>query len=155
MTEVARESSAELRSWPGHMEADYIYTAGVAGDHFFRELRTTGRLLASQCPKCGRRYLPPRLFCELCFVEAGEWVEVPREGRIEAVSVVHVDRHGEPLLEPEVWALIRFEGITGGLIHRVAVEPARAKPGLRVRPSLKPARNRTGAIDDVENFVPV
>jgi len=148
-------TEASLRSWPGHMEADYIYTAGVAGDKFFCELRTTGRLIASQCPKCGRRYLPPRLFCELCFVEAAEWVEVPPEGHIDAVSVVRVDRHGDPLPEPQVWALIRFEGITGGLIHRVTVPPERVKAGLRVRPNLKPPRQRTGTINDIESFVPV
>ncbi len=155
MTGAAREAPTEPRSWPGHMEADYAYTAGVAGDRFFQELRTRGRLLATQCPKCGRRYLPPRLFCELCFVEATEWVEVPREGRVEAVCVVRVDRHSEPLPEPEVWGLVRFEGITGGLIHRIAIEPSRAKPGLRVRPSLKPARQRRGAIDDIGHFIPV
>ena len=155
MTAAAPERAIEFRSWPGHMEADYIYTAGVAGDRFFCELRTTGRLYASVCPKCGRRYLPPRLFCELCFVEARDWVEVPRDGRVEAASVVRVDAHGEPLSEPQVWGLIRFEGITGGLIHRVDVAPAQAKAGLRVRPKLKPPRKRAGAIDDIVSFVPV
>lgn len=137
------------------MEADYVYTAGVAGDRFFRELRGSGRLLASKCPECGRRYLPPRLFCELCFAEMTDWVDVPREGRIEAVSVVRVDAHGEPLPRPEVWGLVRFAGITGGLVHRVGVDPARAKAGLRVRPVLRPPEVRRGNIADIERFDPV
>ena len=154
MTAEARDTVQQFRSWPGHTEADYIYTAGIAGDRFFRELRGSGRLLASKCPKCERRYLPPRLFCELCFAEMTDWVDVPQEGRLEAVAVVRVDLHGEPLPQPEVWGLVRFAGIHGGLIHRIGVEPERAKPGLRVRAVLKPPEDRRGAIDDIERFVP-
>ena len=155
MTEDAAGGVLELRSWPGHMEADYIYTAGVAGDRFFRELRGSGRLLAAKCPKCGRKFLPPRLFCELCFVETKDWVEVPNEGSLDAATVVRVDPHGVPLSQPEVWGLVRFAGIYGGLIHRIGVEPQRARPGLRVRAVLKPAQGRRGAIDDIEWFIPV
>ena len=154
MTAEAGEGVRALRAWEGHMEADYIYTAGVAGDRFFRELRGSGRLLASRCPKCDRRYLPPRLFCELCFVEMKDWVDVPGEGRLEAVTVVRVDAHGAPLPQPEVWGLVRFAGIHGGLIHRIGIEPERARAGLRVRPVLKPVEARRGAIDDIERFVP-
>ncbi len=155
MTADARDAAREVRSWPGHMEADYIYTAGVAGDRFFRELKGSGRLLASKCPKCGRRYLPPRLFCELCFVEMTDWIDVPREGRVEAVSVVRVDTHGEPLSQPEVWGLVRFAGIHGGLIHRIGVDPDRARPGLRVRAVLRSPEARRGDITDIERFDPV
>ena len=78
------------RVWEGHMEADYIYTSGVAGERFFVALRDEGRLLASRCTSCHLDYLPARLFCEDCFAELTEFVDVPGEGRVKAVTVAHV-----------------------------------------------------------------
>jgi uncharacterized OB-fold protein len=143
------------RVWEGHMEADYIYTSGVAGERFFVALRDEGRLLASRCTACDLDYLPARLFCEDCFAELTEFVEVPGVGRVEAVTVAHVDRAGGPLSQPQVWGFVSFRGIRGGLVHRLLVPPDRARAGLAVRPKLKPRSARIGAITDIEGFEPV
>src|SRR5256886_5606465 len=84
-----------------------------------------------------------------------ECVEVPREGRVAAVSVAHVDRTGIRLSHPQVWAFVTFRGIRGGLVHRLLVPPDRARAGLAVRPKLKPRNARVGAITDIEGFEPV
>ena len=144
----------QYRHWPGHVEADYIYTSGLAGERFFRELRDHGRLMGTKCLECGRRWLPPKLFCEECFVEVRDWVDVPAEGRVAATCVVRVDLHDEPLQPPEVWGLIRFRGFEGGFVHRLLVPPARATAGLKVKAVLKPETARTGAITDIEGFAP-
>ena len=95
MTFLERTTDARrYRHWEGNVEADYIYTSGVAGERFFVALRDEGRILAAHCPACGRDYLPARLFCEDCFEELSEFVEVPREGRVAAVTVAHLDRTG-------------------------------------------------------------
>ena len=39
-------------------------------------------------------------------------------------------------------------------VHRLAVEPAKAKPGLKVRPVLKPRKERVGNITDIREFAP-
>ncbi len=143
-----------LRHWIGNIEADYIYTRGIAAENFFRELRDHGRILGTRCPKCGTKWLPPKLFCEDCFVETKEWVEAPPEGRVAAATVVRVGPGGNPLPRPEAWGLIRFKGFSGGFVHRLLVEPDRARSGLAVRPVLKPEGTRTGAITDIEGFAP-
>jgi len=143
-----------LRHWEGTLEADYIYTSGLAGERFFAALRDEGRLVAARCAACGLDYLPPRIFCEDCFAELSEFVEVPRDGRVAAVTVAHVDRMGAPLSTPEVWAFVTFPGIRGGLVHRLLLTPDRAKAGLGVRPRLKPKSARVGAITDIEGFEP-
>jgi len=156
MTFLERTTDARrYRHWEGNVEADYIYTSGVAGERFFVALRDKGRILASHCPACGRDYLPARLFCEDCFEELSEFVDVPREGRVEAVTVAHLDRKGLRLLSPEVWAFVTFSGIRGGLVHRLLVLPDRARVGMAVRPRLKPKGTRVGAITDIEGFEPV
>lgn len=144
-----------FRHWEGNLEADYIYTSGVAGERFFVALRDEGRLLASRCTTCGLDYLPPRIFCEDCFSELTEFVDVPRDGRVSATTVAHVDREGRRLARPEVWALVTFRGVRGGLVHRLLVAPDRVRVGLAVRAKLKPKGARVGAITDIEGFGPI
>ena len=144
-----------LRHWEIDMSVDYIYTTGLAGERFFRALRDEGRVLAAHCPVCKTNQLPPRMFCERCFPQLTEYVDVPLEGRVAAVTAVHVDRHGDPLPAPEVFAFVRFKGITeGGLIHRFLGAADRARPGLSVQVKLKPKESRTGSILDIEGFEP-
>ncbi len=65
----------------------YRHAAGETGSHFFRGLRDK-RLLGRRCPACRRVLLPPRGFCDRCFVATGEWVPVEPEGVLEAFTVV-------------------------------------------------------------------
>ena len=155
MTFLERTRRAEaFRSWKGDVEADYLYTTGVAGERFFTELRDHGQLMAARCTACDRTYLPPRMYCENCLGPLQDWKRVDGPATVEALTVVHVDAHGRPLKEPQVWALLRWKGVYGGLVHRLAVPPERARPGLKVRPVLRPAAQRVGSITDIVDFAP-
>jgi len=155
MTFRERTTRAEaFRAWKGDMEADYLYTTGVAGERFFTELRDTGRILAARCASCDLAYLPPRTYCEECLGALSDWRPVEGPATVEAVTVVHVDERGERLAAPQVWALVRWKGIHGGLVHRLAVSPDRAKRGLRVRPVLRREGERIGNITDILHFAP-
>ena len=141
-----------LRHWEGNLEADYIYTSGIAGERFFVALRDEGRILAARCTACELDYLPPKLFCERCFAELREFVDVPSEGRVAAVTVAHLDRRGATLDRPEVWAFVTFPRIHGGLFHRLLVPPGEARAGTRVRAKLRSPDSRQGTIQDIEGF---
>ncbi len=155
MTFLERTTDARrYRAWEGTMEADYIYTSGLAGERFFVALRDEGRLLAARCTACGLDYLPPRIFCEACFAELTEFVPVPPEGRVASLTVAHLDRTGSQALPPEVWAFVTFKGVRGGLLHRLLAPPDTARPGARVRVRLRPREARTGTIGDIEGFEP-
>lgn len=156
MTFLERTTDVKrLRHVSVDMSVDYIYTSGIAGEVFFRALRDEGRILAVRCPVCKTNQLPPRMFCESCFTELKEFVDVPSEGRVAAVTVARLDRRGRPLPNPEVYAFVTFKGIQkGGLIHRLLVLPEKAKVGLAVRPRLKPKEARTGTVLDIEGFEP-
>ncbi|MEM4372343.1 MAG: zinc ribbon domain-containing protein, partial [Metallosphaera sp.] len=57
----------ELVTWKDVMEVErYVYTAGPDGEKFLRGLRE-GKILGRKCPRCGRIYVPPRMYCEDCF----------------------------------------------------------------------------------------
>ncbi len=157
MTFLERTTDVKrLRHWDIDMSVDYIYTSGIAGERFFTTLRDEGRILAVHCPVCKTNQLPPRPFCEGCFTQLTEYVDVPTEGRVAAVTVARVDRRGHPLPTPEVYAFVTFKGIQeGGLIHRLLVPPEAAKAGMTVRVKVKPKEARAGNILDIEGFEPV
>jgi hypothetical protein len=155
MTFLDRTTDARrLRHWEGDIEADYIYTSGIAGERFLVALRDEGRLLSARCEGCDLAYLPPRTFCERCFSELATYVDVPDEGRVAAVTIARIDRSGEYLATPEAWALVNFKGVHGGLVHRLLVEPERARAGMAVRVKVKPRGERVGSITDIEGFEP-
>lgn len=76
----------ELIRVPGVWHIEYNYTAGEVTSHFLVELRDNKRIMGTRCDRCSKVYVPPRKFCEECFVPASEWVEVDNIGRIESFT---------------------------------------------------------------------
>ena len=137
------------------MEADYVYTSGVAGDRFFKKLRDTGKLSATVCPKCDITYMPPRMYCERCFTELTEWKELDPWGQVGSYTVAHIDEKDKELKEPRVWAFIKIEGANGGLVHNIGeISAEELKTGMKVEAVLKPQNERTGEITDIKWFRP-
>ncbi len=152
MTFVDRiERPEDFRHWLGDMEAEYVYTSGIAGDPFLKELKK-GKILGTKCDKCGRTYVPPRMYCEECFVEITRWVEVPNDGIVDTYTVVHVDRDENLLEKPEVWAFIRMEGTDGGFVHKLNVPPEDVNIGMPVKAVFKSKKDREGRITDILYF---
>ena len=146
---------AKPRHWDGHMEADYVYTSGIAGERFFRTLVETGKLSGTNCPKCGIVYVPPRMYCERCFTELTAWKELDPKGTVETFTVAYVDEADKKLKKPRVWAFIRIDGANGGLVHNLEnVEPSKVTVGMKVGAVLKPRKERKGEITDILHFEP-
>ena len=140
----------------GHMEAEkYVYTAGIAGEKFLRGLKE-GKIIASKCTKCDITYLPARAFCEECFSEITEYFEIDPKGEVETYTIQYVDEKGEPLEKPIIWAVIRFYGIRGGILHKLGeVDPEEVYIGMVVEPVFRPESERKGDIRDIAYFKPV
>lgn len=141
--------------WPGHMETDYVYTLGVAGERFFTELADNGRILGAKCPHCEKTFVPPRLYCEECFMKLTQWVDVGTRGEVYTFTVAYTDINGASLEKPIIYALIKFEGAEGGIIHRLGeIEPHEVRIGMRVAAVLKPQVDRKRSINDIIHFRP-
>jgi uncharacterized OB-fold protein len=136
----------------GHIPVRHRYTAGVAGDRFFRALRDKGEILATPCARCGVTYVPGRMFCERCFAALDEWVSVGPGGTLESFTAVHVDLDGKRLDEPVWIALVTLQGADTVLVHRL--EPNGTEPwiGAPVEAVLEPKNKRTGSINDIRGF---
>ena len=131
------------------------YTYGLAGEKFFREIKDNGRIMGAKCEKCNLLYLPPRIYCEQCFSELGEWQEIAGKGMIHTYTAAYVDLDGARLSEPVLLALVKFPGVYGGLVHRLGeMKPEEVEIGMPVEIVLKPKTQRIGSILDIKYFKP-
>jgi uncharacterized OB-fold protein len=142
----------DLRTWPGEFPVSHLYTMGIAGERFFRELKDTGRIMGSRCAACDHVYLPPSLFCPRCFAALEEWLEVGPKGTVRAVTTAHRGVEGAPLATPERLALVQLDGAGDLLLHRL--DGAAVEIGAKVEAVFKPTGERAGSILDIRHFRP-
>lgn len=155
----AKKSSNAVKI-AGHWDIPYEYAAGASAARFFEELKTNQRIMATRCPSCERTLLPPRAFCERCFVPTSEWVEVGPKGTVDSFTITYQAFPGLPD-PPYTIALIKLDRASTSLAHFLSGVDAknpegildRIKAGLRVEAVFKPERR--GSILDIESFRPV
>jgi len=140
------------RHWLGDMETDYVYTLGVAGERFFKELKK-GKIMGAKCPCCGIVYVPPRMYCEECFAKLEEWVDVGKKGTVHTFTVASIDIDGSQLEKPVIYALIKFDETHGGLIHKIEKTDT-VGIGMKVEAMFKPPEKRKASINDIAYFKP-
>ena len=145
----------EARHWTDSIPLEYHYTAGVAGEEFRRELRDNGRFLVSKCSKCKSTYIPARMYCPDCFIEIKDQFPIDKPGYVYSFTSVNRDRTGAETDSPITVGLVKFEGVKGGIVHFLDVDPDQVSIGMKVTPSLKSQSERTGAINDIRAFKPV
>ena len=141
--------------WRGNMQADYLYTNGVAGDKLFKHLKEKDSFLASKCPQCNKVFFPPRLFCEDCFCDIPEenWTEIPAAGTIKLHTVVSIDTYGEKLEKPRVVGMINIKGtdsILLGVINTDNIDEDLR--GKQVKAVFQPQSKREGTLKDILYF---
>ena len=146
----------KIKHWMGHMEADYQYTHGIAGEKFFKELKENARIMGTKCKKCGCVYVPPRLFCERCFEKLDDWLEVSTKVKVHTYTIAHIDTDGSRLKDPMVWAMVKIDGVHGGLVHKLGdINPKNVDIGMPVEAVFRAKRKRTGSMLDIEYFKPM
>jgi uncharacterized OB-fold protein len=95
------------------------------------------------------------MFCPSCFVEIKKNTPLETPGYVYSYTTVNRNRTGEPIEKPLTMALIKFEGVKGGIVHHLSIDsPSNASFGTRVVPILKDRRERTGALTDIIAFKP-
>jgi len=112
---MARKKEAMAIS--GEIQINYNWALGKAGERFFSELRDNKKIMGSRCRKCDRIMVPPRIFCEECFIEDTEWVEVEPRGTLVTFGDSFFSTDGKRLKEPWMLGIVRLHGSNGGLIH--------------------------------------
>lgn len=142
------------------LDCAFAWDTGVAINRYLSELKK-GRIIATECRKCNRIMLPPRLFCELCFIPSSDWVYVQDSGVVNTFSICHVHWDASRIKEgekPYLPAVIEIDGASPGMgiMHLLGeVEPDKIKIGMKVKAVWKPEKERTGSITDIKYFKPL
>lgn len=147
------------RSWnpgPGYFPVKNRYTAGVAGQRFFEELKENGKIMGTWCKTCQVTYVPGRSYCERCFerLTEGDWVDVGTVGTVFSCTTVHLNRSGERGDSVSLIAAVRIAD--GLLIHRLgACNSEGVYIGMPVEAELRDREERRGSIEDIRYFKPL
>ena len=138
---------------PGRWDITYNYSAGETGSEFLRRLRDEKRISGVKCPKCERVILPPRGFCERCFVACETWIDVGMEGVIEAFTITSEPFDGLPE-PPYAIAYVTLDGASTAMLNFVRgvdlsdVAAAAKKLAIGTRLRVEWAAQRQGRITD-------
>lgn len=148
MADTVNAETPESIVLPGAWHLEFAHAAGKAASRFLVALRDRQVLLASPCPSCDRILVPPRAFCEDCFVPTSdEWAEVGPEGIVESFTFTYARFAGyaDP---PYGVAYVRPDGATTAIANFVSgvdlSDPAAAAAalalGTRMRAAFRPER---------------
>lgn len=144
--------TTNLMEIPGKWEIPYRYSAGKTTSRFFEELRNHARLMGIRCPQCRRVLIPPRGFCERCFVATDEWVPVGPGGVLELFTVVMEPFEGFPP-PPYVIAFARPDGADASVCNFLempftTLDEALGKLKIGARVTVRFKERREGRMTD-------
>lgn len=131
----------------------YRHAAGVVGSKFFVELRDNKKIMATNCKKCNKVYMPPQSICDDCFGKIDDWVELSGKGTVTSYTVVHHAEQAQPVPTPFAYGIIQMDGADTGLTHLLGeVDLDKIHIGMRVEPvfKVKPVGNML----DIKYFRP-
>lgn len=134
----------------------YAWDCGKAIGRYLEGLKE-GKILGVKCPKCERIMVPPRIFCEWCFVLVEDFVELKDTGKINTFSISYITWDMKKLEKPQIPAVIEIDGasVGYGILHLVSeVDPKDVKVGMRVKAVWKDEKEREGKITDIKYFKP-
>lgn len=132
------------------------YTAGVAGQRFFEEIKENEKIYGSKCQSCNLTYVPARIYCERCFARLRDedWVDAGSTGSIYSFTVLHKTKSGETKEDPSLLVAVKIAD--GLLIHRLGeCQPEEIRIGMSVRAVFKPKAERQGGLEDIKYFKPL
>ena len=153
------DGAEPVKELPYKLRLDYDHAYGPHYGRLFDELAAHRRILGSKCPSCQNVLVPPREFCDVCFVRTAQHVDVADTGRLQAFAIIEMEFVGQTRKPPYVYAEIVLDGSATRLIHHVAgFDVATAKErlsvGMPVRAVWKDAAEARGTLADIDYFEP-
>ena len=106
----------------------------------FAEDLGRGRISATVCRKCGKKYYPPRADCSECMGNEMEWISLEGMGTLVSYTIIYVPPDRFAARQPSMpFSHVRFESCPVGLLE--------VEDGLRIMgwiPKIDPKKIRTG-----------
>lgn len=133
------------------MENYYEYPAGKALSIFLSGLKQ-GKIIASECTRCGGKRVPPRAYCMKCLSASVRYVDTEPIATIETFTKSRLNIDGKISNEEKTWVFVKFINTDGGIIHLLekTVQP---RIGMKVRPVFQ--TEKIGHVWDIKDFIAV
>ena len=133
----------------------YQHSAGPTVSEFYRKLQEEGKIVGRRCPECSRVLVPPRSFCDRCFCDTQEWIEVANQGTIGTFTVVYKKFKQLPD-PPYAIAYVILDGADTAILNYVQGVPldnldqstTALQPGARVKVVFAASDQRQGKVTD-------
>lgn len=94
-----------------------------------------GKLMGSECKKCGKKYFPPRMDCAKCFNSEVEWFEIKGPGKLVTFSTVNFGPSGFEEVQPYTLGIVDFpEGVRVLAKISKKIDPTSIKAGMELKP---------------------
>jgi uncharacterized OB-fold protein len=110
--------TGEIKTTQEKWDITYNHSLGETASYFFEQLRDNKKIYGKKCNSCERVLLPPRSYCDRCFVDTEDWVEVGLEGRVETFTVVFQKFDGLPD-PPYCIAYVLLDGADTAILNYV------------------------------------
>jgi len=160
--EKAKELEQELLVLRKTISVNQRFATGPVMGKFLKGLKDK-KILANQCPQCGRLQLPPREVCAECRVRSTGWKEVGPKGHLIVNEIVYYASPdpltGETRETPYGSIHVLLDGCQGNetfwhLLRPDQIDQVKEawedEKGTRLRPVW--AEHRTGSIHDIQYF---
>jgi uncharacterized OB-fold protein len=72
----------------------------------FAEYLQQGKLMGTQCKKCGEKYFPPRADCLKCMNDTFEWIEYSGKGILHSYTTIHAAPKGFEDIAPYTLGIV-------------------------------------------------
>jgi uncharacterized OB-fold protein len=84
----------------------------------FADELAAGKIMATICKKCGKKYYPPRADCSACMGGEMEWKPIRTEGSLVTFTKIHVPPEHFAIRQPLMpFSSIQFEPCAIGLLE--------------------------------------
>ncbi|MCD6568457.1 MAG: Zn-ribbon domain-containing OB-fold protein [Dehalococcoidia bacterium] len=93
-----------------------------------------GKVMATECKQCGKKYFPPRADCPYCLSSEMEWVEIKSKGKLLTFTTVNYGPSGFEDVAPYSLGIVEFpEGVRVLAKIRKKVDVGDIKIGMELR----------------------
>lgn len=129
---VYRDPKTGSLLWVDVRELRLRFVLSVNRLERFVEGLKEGKLLYTQCKKCGVKYFPPQADCPKCKTSDMEWREVSPEGELLTWTVINIKPASFSHMQDYVVGIVKMpEGFN--ITAWIEGDPKALKPGTKVR----------------------
>ena len=75
----------------------------------FADYLHKGKLMGTQCKKCGEKYFPPRADCIKCLSDEVKWIEYSGKGTLQSFTKIHAAPKGFDDMTPYIIGVVDLE----------------------------------------------